>query len=93
MCGQVNKKMSISDTVRVLTDACEQFRHDLQIITDQTEKQKLVLRHIKTFANTEACIKDFQKGLNTLILLLQCLPHSSMILWMDIRKMMRGTNR
>ncbi|XP_015179350.1 PREDICTED: NHL repeat-containing protein 2 isoform X1 [Polistes dominula] len=63
MCGQVNKKMSVSDTVRILTDACEQFRHDFQTITDQTEKQKLVLRHIKTFANTEACVKDFQKGL------------------------------
>ncbi|KAI4488477.1 hypothetical protein M0802_011583 [Mischocyttarus mexicanus] len=54
--------MSVSDTVKVLTDACEQFRHELQTIIDQTEKQKLVLRHIKTFANTEACVKDFQKG-------------------------------
>ncbi|XP_043682970.1 NHL repeat-containing protein 2 [Vespula pensylvanica] len=63
MCGQVNKKMSVSDTVKILTDACEQIRHDLQIIIDQTEKQKLVLRHIKTFANTDACVKDFPKGL------------------------------
>lgn len=62
MCGQVNKKMSVSDTVKILTDACEQIRHDLQIIIDQTEKQKLVLRHIKTFANTDACVKDFPKG-------------------------------
>lgn len=62
MCGQVNKKMSVSDTVKLLMDACEQIRHDLQIIIDQTEKQKLVLRHIKTFANTDAYVKDFPKG-------------------------------
>lgn len=61
MCGQVNKNMSVFDTVKILTDACEQIRHELHNI-DQTEKQKLVLRHIKTFANTDACVKDFPKG-------------------------------
>lgn len=53
--------MSVFDTMKILTDICEQNRRDLQNI-DQTEKQKLVLRHIETFANTDACVKDFPKG-------------------------------
>ncbi|XP_034937699.1 NHL repeat-containing protein 2 [Chelonus insularis] len=63
MCGQENKKMSVQDKVEILTQECLQLRRELDATRDSKEKEKLVLKHIKEWANAENCVNDFQKGL------------------------------
>ena len=67
MCGQTNnKKMSVQETVAELTQKCSQIRRTLAGISDQREKEKIILNHIKSQASDDIRIGDFQKGLHEL---------------------------
>ncbi|XP_043290047.1 NHL repeat-containing protein 2 [Venturia canescens] len=63
MCGQVNKKMSVQETVEDLTQECIQLRRNLLAISDRKEREKIVLNHIKERARADIRVSDFQKGL------------------------------
>ncbi|XP_043467526.1 NHL repeat-containing protein 2 [Leptopilina heterotoma] len=63
LCGSgENKKMSVQDTIEDLTEICMNLRHNIKSL-DQKEKENIVLKHIKEFADTDIRICDFQKGL------------------------------
>lgn len=62
MCGQENKKMTIQDTVEVLTNECIQLRQELRTIKNISEKEKIVLKHIKCYSENNNHINDFPKG-------------------------------
>lgn len=66
MCGQVNKKMSVQETVEDLTQECIQLRRNLLSISDQKEREKIVLNHIKERARADIRVSDFQKGYHEL---------------------------
>lgn len=55
--------MEVRNTVEELTQICMEIRCNLQSKLSQKEKEKLILGHIKTFANRKHRINDFQKGL------------------------------
>lgn len=62
LCGSSeNKKMSVQDTIEELTEICMNLRHNIRSV-DQKEKENIVLKHIKEFADTGLRICDFQKG-------------------------------
>ncbi|KAK0161514.1 hypothetical protein PV327_009976 [Microctonus hyperodae] len=63
MCGQENKKMTIQDTVEILTNECIQLRQELRTIKNISEKEKIVLKHIKCYSEINNHINDFPKGL------------------------------
>ncbi|XP_015597556.1 NHL repeat-containing protein 2 [Cephus cinctus] len=63
MCGQENKKMSVQNTVQNLTQACIEIRQTLDSVKDQQEREKIILKHIKAYADSNLSINDFQKGL------------------------------
>uniref|UniRef100_A0A0C9PYX8 Nhlrc2_1 protein n=2 Tax=Fopius arisanus TaxID=64838 RepID=A0A0C9PYX8_9HYME len=62
MCGQENKAMSVQDTVEILTQECIELKRALAA-SDDREKEKIVLKHIISRANTDLRVNDFQKGL------------------------------
>lgn len=53
--------MNIRDTVEGLTEICMGIRRNLESL-DRNEQEKLILRHIKTFADKDLRITDFQTG-------------------------------
>ncbi|XP_015116250.1 NHL repeat-containing protein 2 [Diachasma alloeum] len=63
MCGQENKAMSVQDTVEILTQECIELRRILAATSDDREKEKIVLKHIISRANSDLHVNDFQKGL------------------------------
>lgn len=54
--------MSVRDTMGELTQICIEIRHSLESSLDRKEQEKLVLKHIKTFAGKELRITDFKTG-------------------------------
>ncbi|KAL6263841.1 hypothetical protein P5V15_003923 [Pogonomyrmex californicus] len=63
MCGLVNAKMNTQDIIEELTQICIQMRLHLDDLTEQKEKQTLILKHIKRFENSGTEALDFPKGL------------------------------
>lgn len=62
LCGsREEKKMSVQDSIEELTEICMNLRHTIRSV-DQKEKETIVLKHIKEFADTGIRICDFQKG-------------------------------
>ncbi|KAF7995026.1 hypothetical protein HCN44_004498 [Aphidius gifuensis] len=62
-CGQQNKKMNLQETIETLTQECIKFRKTLNSISEEKEKEKIVLKHIKKWADSDNCVNNFQKGL------------------------------
>ncbi|XP_053977698.1 NHL repeat-containing protein 2 isoform X1 [Hylaeus volcanicus] len=54
--------MTVRDTIRELTQVCMEIRSSLESL-DRKEQEKLILRHIKTFAGKGLRIADFKTGL------------------------------
>lgn len=54
--------MSVRDTVQELTQISIELRRNLESSPDKTEKEELILRHIKVFSNKASRIADFQTG-------------------------------
>lgn len=64
MCGQQNKKMSVQESIETLTQECIKLRKILNSTSDQKDKEKVVLKHIKEWAESDVSVNDFQKGYN-----------------------------
>lgn len=63
MCGLVNKKMNAQEVVEELTQICIQMRVHLDDLTERSEKETLILKHIKRYENSGAEAHDFPKGI------------------------------
>ncbi|XP_043265998.1 NHL repeat-containing protein 2 isoform X1 [Colletes gigas] len=55
--------MSVRDTVGELTQICLEIRRSLKSSHDRKEQEKLILKHIKTFAGKGLRVADFKTGL------------------------------
>lgn len=63
MCGLVNEKMnSMNESVQDLSHVCIETHKRLKTLSEQKDKETLIINHIKQFDTTEAQIKDFPKG-------------------------------
>lgn len=56
------KKMSVPSTVEDLTQICIELRRVVNSAKDEAEKEKIVLKHVKTYAETGLKVNDFAKG-------------------------------
>ena len=59
------QNMNLRDTVEELTEICIGIRRNLDSSADRKEQEKLILKHIKTFAEKDSRITDFQAGRST----------------------------
>lgn len=56
------RKMSIQSTVDQLTDVCFDLRRRVNSLKTESEKESVVLKHIKSYENTGLKVNDFSKG-------------------------------
>ncbi|XP_058804841.1 NHL repeat-containing protein 2 [Phymastichus coffea] len=57
------KNMSVQSTVEDLTQICIELKRVVDAAKDDDEKEKIVLKHIKSYADTGLRVSDFAKGL------------------------------
>lgn len=62
MCGLVNEKMSPMNVLQDLSHVCIETRQRLKTLTEQKDRETLIVNHIKRFDTTEAQIGDFPRG-------------------------------
>ena len=56
------KKMSVQSTVEDLTQICIELRRVVSSVKEESEKEKIVLKHIKAYAEAGVQVNDFAKG-------------------------------
>lgn len=54
--------MNVQSTVEDLTQICIELRRVVNAAKNDDEKEKIVLKHIKTYADTGIRVSDFAKG-------------------------------
>jgi hypothetical protein len=54
--------MSIQNVVEDLTQICIELRSVVESTEDESEKERIVLKHIKAYAESGLRINDFAKG-------------------------------
>ncbi|XP_011498038.1 PREDICTED: NHL repeat-containing protein 2 [Ceratosolen solmsi marchali] len=56
-------KMSVQSTVEDLTQICIELRSVVESTEDESEKEQIVLKHIKAYAESGLRVNDFERGL------------------------------